>query len=986
MGYYAPDGTWVPSGPGDKDPQAPPPGHLPVQKGGGLGRSPVGGGVPIQPVGDEVLGPAYDIGDPRNHGNRPTGKAAPGPPFSPTARPATTSAQTTNAATTTLVEGPVAPVAVNGGVGPAFGKFRVEGSLLFQQVGDVISANFAIGWCAGGAAGISSIDKVFLNDVDYTSISGVSFTHYLGAYTQSVEGWLSALGYTSRYPGTTWSRVYATGSGPVPQWRLLFAGNGLTKAAVEGTGWKVYDPRLDSTVPGGSGAQRNATASTWTYSNNPALCLRAWLTDAVDGAGAAQTQIDDASFMAAATYCDAAVSGKPRWSANGVIVDGGGESVKAQLLTACDGDLFLEKGKYKLVCNQVAGSPVLALDTRTNCREVEYVPRSSRDMPTRVTVKFQNRNKNWTADQVRADHPGLATGGVELRETVLDLALVKDEEQAARIAVRRLNRELMNLRVTCIASFVGIQLTRGSLFTLTTSDGLAAQNFTVLDFERLTTGEYKISGLQYAATLYDEVAITVDSPPSTSFPTNTATVDDVAFGVFTASPGSIYWKAPRSMSATTYTAAGTSTPGATSTMVDCGVAVKCGKVDSWLTAGAGRQLITGVEWSDDNSAWTAVSGFVECGDYAQWTNTYSRTYEWTTPTAAHRYWRVTHAGASLGNNAYFYVVVLESDPDVVAYEIYNGTTKRATVGVTKYSDVPLWKTIPAVSAPTSTNPLGLIDLIQVYSGFGYLCVRVVAVRANGLRSAGPQGGYYCTTAAAGQAYAALQGTGLVAQSGGTAIDGMASSGVVEITAAAGSVSSASKAKLDISGGVLRGSVNTDAFSKILRLADANAGASANKVVLYDASGYLLASYLNTTADDQAQAKPYRVLGRTSGDTFGRWFDPVQQYSYVGLTLSTGANQNVALPAVDYSIIGGPGGAFSIGGIVAPSSPNARRLILRNATVQTFTINHQDAGSTSANRIYARTGANVTVGGNTSIVVLVYDFNANFWLIESVTNY
>jgi hypothetical protein len=36
-------------------------------------------------------------------------------------------------------------------------------------------------------------------------------------------------------------------------------------------GARVYDPRLDSTVPGGSGAQRLATPTTWAWSENPAL-------------------------------------------------------------------------------------------------------------------------------------------------------------------------------------------------------------------------------------------------------------------------------------------------------------------------------------------------------------------------------------------------------------------------------------------------------------------------------------------------------------------------------------------------------------------------------------------------------------------------------------------------------------------------------------------------------------------------------------------
>ena len=44
---------------------------------------------------------------------------------------------------------------------------------------------------------------------------------------------------------------------------------GVITAVVRGK--KVYDPRADTTFPGGSGAQRLATPSTWAWSDNSAL-------------------------------------------------------------------------------------------------------------------------------------------------------------------------------------------------------------------------------------------------------------------------------------------------------------------------------------------------------------------------------------------------------------------------------------------------------------------------------------------------------------------------------------------------------------------------------------------------------------------------------------------------------------------------------------------------------------------------------------------
>jgi hypothetical protein len=92
-------------------------------------------------------------------------------------------------------------------------------------------------------------------------------------------------------------------------------------------GHAVYDPRLDSTN-GGSGSQRATVSSTWTYSTNPALILRDYLTSAL-GLGEAQTRIDDTLVAAAASICDGTVTvpipilpGLTNWTSGSAIVGG----------------------------------------------------------------------------------------------------------------------------------------------------------------------------------------------------------------------------------------------------------------------------------------------------------------------------------------------------------------------------------------------------------------------------------------------------------------------------------------------------------------------------------------------------------------------------------------------------------------------------------------------------------------------------------------
>lgn len=95
---------------------------------------------------------------------------------------------------------------------------------------------------------------------------------------------------------------------------------GEVKPLVTLRGLKVYDPRKDSTYPGGSGPQRLGDPSTWTYSANPILwalkwCLGLWegpigkgapqVDFQVGGIGAKPSGIDFPAFVAAANVSDA---------------------------------------------------------------------------------------------------------------------------------------------------------------------------------------------------------------------------------------------------------------------------------------------------------------------------------------------------------------------------------------------------------------------------------------------------------------------------------------------------------------------------------------------------------------------------------------------------------------------------------------------------------------------------------------------------------
>lgn len=115
-----------------------------------------------------------------------------------------------------------------------------------------------------------------------------------------LEGW-SGGEWTSSAIGQNVARLHV-----LTTWQETLYATGFPSVTAIVRGKKVYDPRLDSTN-GGSGTHRADTASTWAYSDNPALCAVDYLRDGL-GFGCASTEIDWPSVIAAANVCDESVT------------------------------------------------------------------------------------------------------------------------------------------------------------------------------------------------------------------------------------------------------------------------------------------------------------------------------------------------------------------------------------------------------------------------------------------------------------------------------------------------------------------------------------------------------------------------------------------------------------------------------------------------------------------------------------------------------
>lgn len=227
-------------------------------------------------------------------------------------------------------------------------------------------------------------------------------------------------------------------SGGIPVWGMI------------GKWAKTYDPRKDSSYPGGSGAQRWDDESTWSYGTagtgtvaqgeNPALHALAYAFGRVVngvkvvGVGLDEAQINVARFVEAANLCDA-----NGWVLGGTIYEGPGISKWDNLKRICAAFSAVPIWNGGLLDLKLS-KPVVALDTITRddlAGDSIAVPamKSWRDRVNTVVPRYRSEANRW--DYVQSDAVTNSTyvaedGETKTKEVQYDLVQAKN--QAAQLA------------------------------------------------------------------------------------------------------------------------------------------------------------------------------------------------------------------------------------------------------------------------------------------------------------------------------------------------------------------------------------------------------------------------------------------------------------------------------------------------------------------------------------------------------------------------
>lgn len=403
---------------------------------------------------------------------------------------------------------------------------------------------------------VASITEIWFEEKQaWSSTGGVTGT-YSGYLTIDVRTEGTAGNYIPINGGGKWGssrrltgcayvylRIKRTGNSKKAESPLA---NGLpSRVTVIGDGALLYDPRKDSTVPGGSGAHRATDQTTWgAYTNaddtdNPVLQMLWWLLGweingkLSVGCGVPYTRIDMESFITAANICDEnitlAIGGtQKRYRTSGTASDADDRlEIINNFLASMNGTLRDNGGRLTVTAmkNDLADY-VLTFNENDMLGEFDW--QQTRGLTENNNIargRYVDPSPNSLYQMVDYPEVGFASSdGIE-RVMSLDLPYVEDGRRAQRIAKQVLQRNQYRgmFSTTFNAKALGCQVgdvVRINLEAL----GWTNQLFRVVSQEIRFDGQVPMSLVEENAAIYawdaDDLAPVTPTAPTIYDPLN----------------------------------------------------------------------------------------------------------------------------------------------------------------------------------------------------------------------------------------------------------------------------------------------------------------------------------------------------------------------------------------------------------------------------------------------------------------------------------
>ena len=387
-----------------------------------------------------------------------------------------------------------------------YGKVRVGGARIYDEAtGENNKYLHRVVAVAGHE--IQSFDEIYIND-ELATLDGsgnvtspskyngkVRIKLHLGSPDQTADTFLvdESAHWTTQHRLRGIAYMYV---------RLAFDAdvfpNGIPEITATISGKKVYDPRTSTTA----------------WSDNPALCLRDYLTSSY-GIAEETANIDDVLVGIAASVCDQTNTdaGTTRYTCNGAFTTASTPyDMINGILTSMDGSLWYAQGKWRMKPAYWT-APVLDLNEDDLRSSMSVSTRHSRrDNFNTVKGTFRGEESNWqTTDypQVTSADFVAADGGQESVADV-DLPFTDNSIEARRIARISLERNRQQLTVSASFGLKTLQVQVGDNIRLTNSRfGWDNKEFEVIAWDfGLTDGldlQTQMTLRETAESVYDEV-------------------------------------------------------------------------------------------------------------------------------------------------------------------------------------------------------------------------------------------------------------------------------------------------------------------------------------------------------------------------------------------------------------------------------------------------------------------------------------------------
>jgi hypothetical protein len=339
-----------------------------------------------------------------------------------------------------------------------YGKVKVGGARVFDSTTGG-SNKFLHRVLAFTGHEIESFDEIYIND-ELVTLDGsgnvtspsryggkVRINKHLGTSNQSADSDLVSEvdGWTSEHKLRGIAYLYV---------RLSYDADAFPNGVPEITstikGKKVYDPRNTST----------------SWSDNPALCLRDYLTNTSYGLGEDTTNVDDDEVSTAANVCDLTNTpdGSTRYTCNGAFTTASVPyDTLSNLLTSMGGLLWYAQGEWRMKPAYWT-EPTLTLNEDDLRGSITVNTRHSRrDNYNTVKGTFRGSESNWQI----TDYPEVANSAFlsadNGQESSIDLALpfTDNSVESRRIANVSLERNRQQLTITASFGMRAFQLQVG---------------------------------------------------------------------------------------------------------------------------------------------------------------------------------------------------------------------------------------------------------------------------------------------------------------------------------------------------------------------------------------------------------------------------------------------------------------------------------------------------------------------------------------------